>query len=141
MKMTKHIEYLLRQGWKPRELEELGFPKSVVTRVRRRLRREEGIQRPKVHNSDHRVKANRSGLATSSDELAVMQQKLASLQGDLRRMDSTIQELKTRLDNSPSAGLKAGFKCTQCGTQGLVAIYVKCTKCGMANWWGWWPEK
>jgi len=38
MKVTEHVEHLLRQGRKPGEFIELGFPKSVVTRVRRQLR-------------------------------------------------------------------------------------------------------
>ncbi len=33
MKVTEHVEQLLRQGHKPKELEELGFPKRVITRV------------------------------------------------------------------------------------------------------------
>jgi len=37
MKVTEHIEHLLRQGRKPKELVELGFPKQVITRVRRQL--------------------------------------------------------------------------------------------------------
>ena len=40
MKTTEHVEYLLRQGRKPKELLELGFPKQVITRVRRELREE-----------------------------------------------------------------------------------------------------
>ena len=35
MKVTEQVEHLLQQGRKPKELVELGFPKSVVTRVRR----------------------------------------------------------------------------------------------------------
>jgi len=38
MKVTVHIEKLLREGRKPAELVELGFPKAIVTRVRRQLR-------------------------------------------------------------------------------------------------------
>jgi len=46
MKVTEHIEHLLRQGRSPKELVELGFAKSVVTRVRRRLTEEKtGVQR------------------------------------------------------------------------------------------------
>ena len=40
MKVTEHVERLLRQGKKPKELVELGFPKRVVTRVHRQLRKE-----------------------------------------------------------------------------------------------------
>jgi len=45
MKITEHVEHLLRQGRKPKELIELGFPKSVVTRVRRQLREEKPVPR------------------------------------------------------------------------------------------------
>jgi hypothetical protein len=40
MKVTEHVEHLLRQGHKPKELVALGFSKRVVTRARRRLKEE-----------------------------------------------------------------------------------------------------
>ena len=46
MKVTQHVEHLLRQGRKPKELVELGLPKQVVTRVRRQLTEEEKASRP-----------------------------------------------------------------------------------------------
>ena len=48
MKVTEHVEYLLRQGRKPKELVELGFPKLVVTRVRRQLRKHKAAPQTKV---------------------------------------------------------------------------------------------
>ncbi len=48
MKVTEHVEQLLRQGRKPKELIELGFSKSVVTRVRRQLREEKATSEKKV---------------------------------------------------------------------------------------------
>ena len=48
MKTTDHVEYLLRQGKKPKELMALGFPEQVITRVRRLLKEEEVIQHAKV---------------------------------------------------------------------------------------------
>jgi hypothetical protein len=141
MKVTEHVEHLLRQGRKPVELVELGFPNSVVTRVRRRLREEKAAQRTLVPKGGHDVKDHRAVLAALRDELAVMHKKLVSLESHLQGMDEALGVLKTRLDGSPSAGLKARFECTQCGARGLLATYIKCTKCGNANWWGWWPEK
>lgn len=125
MKVTGHVEHLLRQGQKPSELVELGFPKSVVTRVRRRLREEKGIQRSIVAQGEGEVKGHHSGLAPSPGELAVTQQKLVSLESDLRKVESVIEALKVRLDNTPIAGVKVRFKCTQCGAQGLLATYIK----------------
>ena len=37
MKVIEHVEHLLRQGQKPKEPVELGFPRPVVSRVRRQL--------------------------------------------------------------------------------------------------------
>lgn len=54
MKTTEHVEQLLRQGRKPKELVELGFPKSIVTRVRRQLKEEKGG----VKQKRRQVKAN-----------------------------------------------------------------------------------
>lgn len=48
MKVTKHVEQLLRQGRKAKELVELGFTKSVVTRVRRQLKQEKATPQTKV---------------------------------------------------------------------------------------------
>jgi DNA-directed RNA polymerase subunit RPC12/RpoP len=44
MKATEHIEYLLRQGRNPKELIELGFLKTTVTRVHRKLGKERRIK-------------------------------------------------------------------------------------------------
>lgn len=48
MRVTKHIEQLLRQGRKPKDLMELGFPKSRVTMVARRLRAERTSRQAKA---------------------------------------------------------------------------------------------
>ncbi len=141
MKVTEHVEHLLRQGRKPVELVELGFPKSVVTKVRRQLREEKAAQRITIPKDGDDVKDHRVGRVALRDELAVMHEKLVSLERHLQSMDKAIKALKARLDGTPSAGLRASFKCTHCGAQGLLATYIKCTKCENATWWGWWPEK
>jgi len=50
MKVTEHVERLLRQGKRPKELVELGFSKSVVTRVSRRLREEKAVSQKQVRS-------------------------------------------------------------------------------------------
>ena len=57
MRVTEHVAHLLRQGRKPKELIELGFPKRVVTRVRRQLRDEKGPSKPRTGKG----KAKREG--------------------------------------------------------------------------------
>ncbi len=60
MKVTEHIEHLLRQGRKPTELMELGFPKSVVTRVRRQLKDEKTGLQPKTPKGCRKQRAGSS---------------------------------------------------------------------------------
>jgi len=88
MKTTEHIEYLLRQGRKPKELVELGFPKHLVTRVRRRLRNEKTAPQTKVPQEAGQAENRPEELVESSHELAEMQQKLESLESSLRKVDT-----------------------------------------------------
>ena len=71
MKATEHIEQLLRQGRKPKELVELGFPKPVVTRVRRQLRQEKATLHPKVPKGKADTKARSQASAGSPVESAL----------------------------------------------------------------------
>ena len=141
MKVTDHVEHLLREGRNPKELVELGFPKSVVTRVRRRLREEKAAPQTRIPQGSEEAKSYPQPSAASPVEMALMRQKLASLEGDLQKLESQVQALEARLSNTPTAGLKSRYKCDNCGSEGLLATYIKCTKCGTAHWWGWWPAK
>jgi hypothetical protein len=142
MKTTEHVEYLLRQGKKPKELVELGFPKRVVTRVRRQLREERTVPRSRTRKAGTEVKS----LAKATS----VQSGTGSLENEVQELDSRVQVLEAvvaelydigdRLDGTPALGLRHRFKC-ECGASGLVALHVRCTKCGRESYWGWWPEK
>jgi hypothetical protein len=142
MKTTEHVEYLLRQGKKPKELVELGFPKRVVTRVRRQLREERTVPRSRTRKAGTEVKPLTK--ATS------VQSGTGSLENEVQELDSRVQVLEAvvaelydigdQLDGTPDLDLKHRFKC-ECGASGLVALYIRCTKCGREAWWGWWPNK
>jgi len=67
MKTTKHVEELLRQGRKPKELVELGFPKSVVTRVHRQLKEEKTARGAKGEKGGARARSH-SQLSAVSPE-------------------------------------------------------------------------
>ena len=56
MKVTKHVQHLLRQGKKPKELVELGFPKAIVTSVSRQLREEKASQTMLARRDKHQDK-------------------------------------------------------------------------------------
>lgn len=119
MKITEHIEYLLRQGRSPEELLELGFSKQVITKVRRQLRREKAAQQAKVPKSVRASKGLDEASAVSADNTAATQERLASLESNLKallqRMGAleaqgakvmSISDLNSRLDGTPSLGLR-----------------------------------
>ena len=93
MKVTKHVEKLLRQGQKPKELIELGFSKSVVTRVRRQLREEKATLQKKEPERASQGEIQLQTTPESPETLATIWQKVQSIADDLQRIDSLIQAL------------------------------------------------
>ena len=149
MKVTEHVEHLLRQGRKPKELIELGFPKLVVTRVRRQLRVEKAAPRSRTQKVTEVGSRPRSAVTPLVETTPVqprpgsLESKVQQLESQLDVLEAIIAELgniETRLDGTPTLGLKHHFKC-DCGAAGFVAVHIKCTKCGRDTHWGWWPEK
>ena len=93
MKVTKHVELLLRQGRKPRELVELGFPQSVVTRVRRRLREEKSAARAKVPNGEAGPTNHPQPAAVSTARTAPIQQRQVYRESELQKLDNMVEAL------------------------------------------------
>jgi ribosomal protein S27AE len=148
MKVTEHVEQLLRQGRKRKELIELGFPKRVVTRVYRKLKdgkttSQPGSQKGKVELNSHPQPA------ATPVETASVQPKLGALDNKVQQLESRVEvleamkaeldDVETHINGTPALGLKHRFKCS-CGASGFVALHIQCTKCGRETWWGWFPE-
>lgn len=98
MKVTEQVEHLLRQGRKPKELVELGFPKSVVTRVRRRLREENLVER-----------VSTTELRTAAPPAAAVQEK-----PDLRRLQDQVDILSLWVSILQLTVGQLGLACPQC---------------------------
>lgn len=150
MKVTDHVEHLLRQGRKPAELVELGFPKPVVTRARRQLRQEKILLQPKAPKGRAAAKGDSQASAWSSVETASIQQKLVSLESQIRELETRVEalevlgadleDIEARLDGTPALRLKHSLAC-DCGASGFVALRTQCTKCGREMWSGWLPKQ
>jgi len=93
MKVTKHVEKLLRQGHKPKELIQLGFPKPVVTRVNRQLRKEKTAVQTKAPEVAPQAETQLPTPPESPEIIATIWQKVQSMANDLQRIDSLIQTL------------------------------------------------
>jgi len=150
MKVTEHVEHLLRQGKKPKELTELGFPKQVVTRVRRQLKKEKIASQLKGQKGKAGAESHLQSSATLSSQAEPHQVKLSFLASKVQELEERVQavealqvdleELQNCLDGTPALGLKHCFKC-HCGASGFVALHIKCTKCGRETWRGWFPKE
>jgi len=147
MKITKHVEKLLRQGRSARELLELGFPKSVVTRVRRRLKAEKAAKGLEVTKDRTQAKSYSQASAASPANVALIEEKLASIGSEIQELQNQVEvlftsvdEIESRLDGTPALGLKHRFTCS-CGAAGFVALHIQCTKCQRETWWGWFPKQ
>jgi len=93
MKVTKHIEQLLRQGWKRKELIKLGFPKPAVARVDRQLREEKAALKAKAPKGTAQAENHLKTQPESPETIATIWQKVQSMANDLQRIDSIIQAL------------------------------------------------
>ena len=93
MKVTEHVEHLLRQGRKPKELIEFGFPKSVVTKVRRQLREKKAAADTKAPGVMAQAETHVQSLPESPEKMAALWQKLQSMARDLQKVDSLAESL------------------------------------------------
>ena len=57
---------------------------------------------------------------------------LVDLKDDVEGLDADLQSMLLH-------GINRRFAC-QCGAKGMVAVAIKCTKCGKGAWWGWCPK-
>ena len=93
MKVGEHVERLIRQGKKTKELIELGFSKKVITRVRRQLRKEKALLQAKSSAETAQGLSPVQTVAESSDQMAEIWQKLQSMANDLQEVDSLVKSL------------------------------------------------
>lgn len=146
MKVTQHVEHLLKQGRKPKELVELGFPKQIVTKVRRQLREEKIVSQPKTQKGRAEAKTRPQLAVPSPTKTTSVQPKPDPLENKVRELEGRVEglealraeldDIENRVNGTPALGLKHRFQC-DCGASGFVALHVQCTKCGRETWWGW----
>ena len=153
MKTAEHVEFLLKQGKKPRELEELGFSKHIITRVRRQLKEEREQQKQTMQETVSGHKNQRESPIPHVQQptgllelLNTLDKKYGEVLGRLSAMEAAKAEfvsssdLEERLAGTPALSLRYRYQC-ECGESGYVALRMQCTNCGRECWWGWSPEQ
>ena len=93
-----------------------------------------------------------SKLTAAMQTITQLEEKVKQLEAIIKLMPDSTRTLKGRVDEISNVlemlreeksdhTLFEGFKCSHCRSQGLLALYVKCTSCGKESWMGWWPDE
>lgn len=67
--------------------------------------------------------------------------KVNSESFNIQQINNQLLKLKKQLKGTPGFAAREQFTCSACGSQGYVAVPMKCSSCGTEGWWGWYPEK
>jgi hypothetical protein len=67
--------------------------------------------------------------------------ELHAAPSQIQGLEGKLGQIEQKLRASLGVGVRDTFKCTHCGTDGLVAIHLKCTGCSHETWWGWWAPR
>ena len=78
-----------------------------------------------------------SRIDTLRDTANTVTQVAQQLQG----LNATVSAMAEHLSGTPGYGAQRSFTCTHCGSQGTVAVPMKCTKCNQDNLMGWFPPQ
>ncbi len=78
-------------------------------------------------------------LETFNAAISVFPQELQGVQENIGQISSRVETITTDLHRTLGYAIQKEFKCASCGSEGLVASQVICSKCGTGSMWGWWP--
>lgn len=76
----------------------------------------------------------------SPHDIKALTDKIIELSERLEKLEKAVSKLKQ--PGNGGAGMTQfvhGFRCTSCNSQGFLAFFVKCTRCGEIKLWGSWP--
>lgn len=122
MKVSQHVEKLLRQGRNPKELVEMGFPKSVVTRVRRQLRKKKAVSKRIVPERTAEAESHLQCPAELPENIAViLSQRLEKVEKALYQLMATYAF--NEVAKEKEQGARKAPPCPEClkrGDRGFV---------------------
>ncbi len=95
----------------------------------------------KVEASINRLNQKEWDAPDVSAPLKRISQKVTALDQNLQKVNGQVNRVMKGLKGTPGYGIRNDFSCTSCGSDGLIAIPMRCTRCGEEGWWGWWPKE
>lgn len=115
------------------EIAELAPLYKAIDELTQRLAKLEAAYTERVGQLEKAVADSKANVSESQGSLAGSQ--------ELKNINTQLAGIMQNLQATPAYGARTGFKCDKCGSQGTVAITLRCTKCGKDKLWGWWPKK
>jgi hypothetical protein len=85
-----------------------------------------------------------SKIGQLSRQIRALKEWSSQIEDEMLDYEVRLSEAQTKirsLEMEPINGLYERFECSSCRSKHLVAVKIKCTKCGAENWWGYWPQK
>ena len=70
----------------------------------------------------------------------LQKEDVRKIKADVAKLSRQIEATSVNLKDTPAYGLHKHFVCRSCGSEGYVALIIRCTQCGKEGWQGWWPE-
>lgn len=136
--VTEDIIELLELGKGSSEIVAMGFKPGTVFGTQRKWRRLKAAKASPTLNP-----AKRKQVTSDPDQKEVESLKKAveRLRRELTEYEEYVDKIIAELDSSPLIGVKERFKCSSCGSSGLLAVKLRCTQCNSETWWGWHPKQ
>jgi hypothetical protein len=133
---------------------------AVVDSLAERLKRIEDALGDYAHQGNS-VQALLDANQQAQDSVAGLAERMGKIEGSMGRLElkgdfcgdgggtgkpdkaveNQMKEITRCVQKTLGYNISKTFKCRSCAGIGMVAIRVKCTKCGKESWWGWWPIK
>jgi|GEM_PF-560422 len=133
---------------------------AVVDSLAERLKKIEGILGD-YDNQNQSFQVLMTANQQAQDSVAGLTERLGKIEGSVgqlelkgdvccddggtaksdKAVENQMKEVTRCVQKTLGYNISKTFKCRSCSGIGMVAIRVKCTKCGKESWWGWWPVK
>lgn len=94
-----------------------------------------------VEETKGRIEQLEHDLADINDIVIPLPQVIQSNADSVREVRNRLEVISTNLQRTLGYDIQRTFGCKACGSEGLVATQVVCSKCGNEGWWGWWPKE
>lgn len=96
----------------------------------------------KTPKADRKIEPERVTASRSPSSSPPSPRDIEALNDEIAKLTNRLDKLEKAINgNLGMTQLAQTFRCTSCNSQGFIAFFVKCTRCGQVKLWGSWPQK